>query len=274
MDEEGGSGMTIKVAIAGARGRMGVEAFQAVQQAGDMEVVAVLDYKYEGLFLNHGEVNHGGEGAPIYTSFDALVRETAPHVLLDLTTPDAVFANMQQAIQHGVRPVVGTSGLQMGEIEQLTQFAKEREVGGVIAPNFSIGAVLAMKFSAYAARYLQDIEIIELHHNQKVDAPSGTAVKTAEMITEVREAHTQGHPDEKEQLEGARGADVEGMKIHSVRLPGLLAHQEVLLGGQGELLTLRHDSFNRSSFMPGILLAIRHVMNENQLIYGLEYLLD
>lgn len=266
--------MTIKVAIAGARGRMGVEAVKAVQKAADMEVVAILDYKNDGLFLHEEQVNHAGEGTPIYTSFDELINQTAPDVLLDLTTPDVVFKHMHEAIERGVRPVVGTSGLQMAEIEQLTNFAKEREVGGIIAPNFSIGAVLAMKFSAYAAKYLQDIEIIELHHNQKVDAPSGTAVKTAEMITEVRTEHRQGHPDEKEHLAGARGADVEGMRIHSVRLPGLLAHQEVLLGGEGELLTLRHDSFNRSSFMPGVLMSIRHVMAEKTLIYGLEHILD
>lgn len=266
--------MTIKVAIAGARGRMGVEAVKAVQKAEGMEVVAVLDYKNEGLFLVNEQVTDQKDGTPIYTSFDQLVKETSPDVLLDLTTPDVVFDNMYQAIQYGVRPVVGTSGLQMEEIEQLTTLAEEQGVGGIIAPNFSIGAVLAMKFSAYAARYLQDIEIIELHHNQKVDAPSGTAVKTAEMITTVREAHKQGHPDEKEHLEGSRGADVEGMRIHSVRLPGLLAHQEVLLGGEGELLTLRHDSFNRSSFMPGVIMSIRHVMNDNKLIYGLEHILE
>lgn len=266
--------MTIKVAIAGARGRMGVEAVKAVEHAGDMEIVAILDYKNDGLYLHNEEVNDRGVGFPIYTSFDALVEATEPHVLLDLTTPDVVFTNMYNAIQHGVRPVVGTSGLKMEEIERLTDFAREREVGGIIAPNFSIGAVLAMKFSAYAARYLQDVEIIELHHNQKVDAPSGTAMKTVEMITEVREAHQQGHQDETEQLAGARGADVEGMKVHSVRLRGLLAHQEVLLGGEGELLTIRHDSFNRSSFMPGILMSIRHVMNDKELIYGLEHILE
>lgn len=266
--------MTIKVAIAGARGRMGLEAVKAIQKTADIEVVAVLDYKNEGLFLYEGEVQNDGEGIPIYTSFDLLVGETTPDVLLDLTTPDAVFNNMYKAIEHGVRPVVGTSGLQMTDIEKLTAFAKEQGVGGMIAPNFSIGAVLSMKFAAMAARYLDDVEIIEMHHAGKVDAPSGTAVKTAEMITDVRTAHTQGHEQEQELMKGARGADVEGMKIHSVRLQGLLAHQQVLLGGEGELLTLRHDSFSRSSFMPGIMMAIRHVMNEADLIYGLENILE
>lgn len=266
--------MTIKVVIAGARGRMGVEAVKAIQNTADLELVAVLDYKNEGLCLHVEEVNDNGVGIPIYTSFDLLVGETRPDVLLDLTTPDVVFDHMYQAIQHGIRPVVGTSGLQPGDIEKLTNFAREQEVGGIIAPNFSIGAVLAMKFSAMAARYLDDVEIIEMHHDGKVDAPSGTAVKTAEMISVVRNAHTQGHEDEQELMKGARGADVEGMKIHSVRLPGLLAHQQVLLGGEGEVLTLRHDSFNRSSFMPGVIMSIRRVMTETELIYGLENILE
>ncbi len=264
----------IKVAIAGARGRMGQEAVQAIQKTTDIEIVAVLDYKHDGLYLDQEQVNTHEVGWPIYTSFDQLVAAKKPDVLLDLTTPDAVFTNMHDAIKQGVRPVVGTSGLQIEEIKQLTDFAKEQEIGGIIAPNFSIGAVLMMKFSAMAARFLEDIEIIELHHDQKVDAPSGTAMKTVEMITDVRKAHQQGHPDEEEKLKGARGADIEGMKIHSVRLPGLLAHQEVLLGGEGELLTLRHDSFNRGSFMSGVLMSIRQVMMQKELIYGLENIIE
>lgn len=264
----------IKVTIAGARGRMGTEAVQAVQKADGMEIVSILDYKHDGLHLDTTQVNSHEVGYPIYTDFEQLVEETSPHVLLDLTTPDVVFNNMHKAIELGVFPVVGTSGLQKEEIEQLSELAKERGIGGIIAPNFSIGAVLLMKFSAYAARFLDNIEIIELHHDQKLDAPSGTAVKTAEMITHVRQEKKQGHPDEEETIQGARGADVEGMKIHSVRLPGLLAHQEVLLGGEGELLTLRHDSFNRSSFMSGVILSIREVMNQKELVYGLENIIE
>lgn len=266
--------MMIKVAVAGARGRMGTEAVKAIMKTADIEIVSILDYQHDGLYLDKEQVNSHEVGYPIYTCFAQLVSETSPDVLLDLTTPNAVFKNMTDAIQHGVRPVVGTSGLQMEDINTLTEMAKERQVGGIIAPNFSIGAVLMMKFSAYAARFLDDIEIIELHHNEKVDAPSGTAMKTIEMITDVRKAHVQGHPDEEEKLEGARGADVEGVKIHSVRLPGLLAHQEVLLGGEGELLTLKHDSFNRSSFMGGIIMSIREVMGQKELIYGLENIIE
>lgn len=266
--------MTIKIMLAGARGRMGTAAIEAISKLDEMKIVAALDYKNDGLFLHNNEVHDQEIGIPIFTDFDQLVEHTKPDVLLDLTTPDAVYNNMYNAIKNGVRPVVGTSGLSFEDIDQLTEFANEQGVGGVIAPNFSIGAVLMMKFSAIAARYLGDIEIIESHHNQKVDAPSGTAMKTAEMIMQVRKSHIQGHEDEKEHLQGARGADIEGMKIHSIRLPGLLAHQEVMLGGDGELLTLRHDSFNRNSFMPGVLMAIRNVMERKDLIYGLENILD
>lgn len=266
--------MTIKVAIAGARGRMGIAAVKAIMEAEDMTLVAALDHKYNGLYLHGEEVTEDQNGIPIYTSFERLESETKPDVLLELTNPDVVYQNMHDAISHGVRPVVGTSGLSFGNVEEITAFAKEKKVGGMIAPNFSIGAVLMMKFSAMAARYLHDIEIIESHHDQKVDAPSGTALKTAEMIMDVREPRRQGHPEEKEQMAGARGADIDGMKIHSVRLPGLLAHQEVLLGSKGELLTIRHDSFDRSCFMPGILMSIRDVMGRENLVYGLENIID
>lgn len=266
--------MKIKVAIAGARGRMGTAAVEAILKVENMEIVAVLDYKYEGQFLHGNQVNNDHSGIPIYTSFERLAKYAKPDVLLDLTKPDVVYENMYSAITHGIRPVVGTSGLSFESIEKLKRYAKDREVGGMIAPNFSIGAVLMMKFSAMAARYLGDIEIIESHHDQKVDAPSGTAMKTVEMIKEVREPHRQGHADEVENIAGARGATIDGMKIHSIRLPGLLAHQEVLLGSEGELLTIRHDSFDRSCFMPGIIMAINNVMESRDLVYGLENILE
>lgn len=266
--------MTIKVAIAGARGRLGSAALKSIMNAPNMEVVAALDYKYEGQYLHVTEVNDVPGGIPIYTSLENLAAVNKPDVLLDVTDPDAVFKNVHDAISLGIRPVVGTSGLSKGNIALLTELAAENQIGGIIAPNFSIGAVLMMKFTATAARYLGDIEILEMHHDKKVDAPSGTAVKTAEMIQAARESHKQGHSDEKEHLAGARGADFDGMKIHSIRLPGLLAHQEVLLGGKGELLSIRHDSFDRTSFMPGILMAIHNVMERQDLVYGLENIID
>lgn len=266
--------MTIKVAIAGARGRMGTAAVKAINSAEDMELVAILDYKYEGMYLKGTEVNGDTTGVQIFTSISNLTESVKPDVLLDLTEPNAVFKNVQDAIKEGIRPVVGTSGLTLENINILDELSLQEKVGVIIAPNFSIGAVLMMKFSAMAARYLGDIEIVEMHHNQKVDAPSGTAMKTAEMIMKVREPHIQGHPSEEEHEPGARGADIDGMKIHSVRLPGFLAHQKVLLGGEGEMLTIRHDSFDRSCFMPGILMAIRNVIDRENLVYGLENIIE
>lgn len=266
--------MKIKVAIAGARGRMGTTAIQAIEAATDAEVVAALDYKYDGMHLHNTTINDEKLGIPIYTSFSALVKDQKPDVLLDVTDPDAVFNNVQEAIKFGIHPVVGTSGLSRIQLDEIANLVEATRIGGIIAPNFSIGAVLMMKFAAQAARYLGDVEIIEMHHDRKLDAPSGTAVKTAEMIQDSRPSHIQGHPEEQVHLEGARGADVEGMKIHSVRLPGLLAHQQVLLGGEGELLTIRHDSFDRKSFMPGIMMAIREVIGRKDLVYGLEHIID
>ncbi len=266
--------MTIKVAIAGVRGRMGSAALKAITAVPDMEVVAALDYKYQGMYLHNSVITEEYGGIPFYTSLAELAADTRPDILLDVTDPDAVFKNVKEAISFGIRPVVGTSGLTKEQIAILSELSATQQIGGIIAPNFSIGAVLMMKFSVMAARYLGDIEILEMHHDRKLDAPSGTAVKTAEMIKEVRVPHVQGHPDEQEHQVGARGADVEGMKIHSIRLPGLLAHQQVILGGEGELLTIRHDSFDRNSFMPGILMAIRDVIEREELVYGLENIID
>lgn len=266
--------MIIKVAIAGARGRMGTAAVKAITEIPGMEIVAALDYKYEGLFLHGSEVLEEQMGIPIYTSLDLLASETKPDVLLDLSDPEAVFKTAHDAISKGIHPVIGTSGLSFENIKVLSDLSSQKKIGGIIAPNFSIGAVLMMKFSAMAARYLGDIEIIEMHHDRKLDAPSGTAMKTAEMIRQVRTPHVQGHPEEKELLAGARGADIDGMKIHSIRLPGFLASQEVILGSEGELLTIRHDSFDRSCFMPGIIMAIRNVVQREDLVYGLENIIE
>ena len=266
--------MTIRVAIAGARGRMGSTAAQAILDAHDMEFVGALDYKHDGHYLMNGRVLNQPPGTKIYTSLSELHEEQHPDVLVDLTDPEAVFPNVQKAMALGIRPVVGTSGLTLEEITSLQQLSEQKNMPCILAPNFSIGAVLMMKFATQAAHYLGDVEIIEMHHDRKLDAPSGTAVKTANMISEIRTPHLQGHPDEQVHTYGARGADVQGMKIHSVRLPGLLAHQQVLLGGEGELLTIRHDSFDRKSFMPGVLLTIRASMQSPQFINGLEQLID
>ncbi|WP_419958345.1 4-hydroxy-tetrahydrodipicolinate reductase [Psychrobacillus psychrotolerans] len=254
--------MVIKVAVAGPRGKMGREAVATVIKNEKFLLVAVLDYKQETECL--------GDNIPIFTSLDLLIEQTEPDVLVDLTIPSAVFEHAMTALDYGVRPVIGTTGFTDLQLDTLRNKVEEVQVGCIIAPNFSIGAVLMMKFAQTAAKYLPNVEIIEMHHDQKVDAPSGTAIKTAQMIQQTRTSMEQGHPGKEEIIPGARGANMDGMHIHSVRLPGLVAHQQVLLGGEGQLLTLRHDSFDRASFMSGIVLSINEIMERDVLIYGLE----
>ncbi|NEA51266.1 4-hydroxy-tetrahydrodipicolinate reductase [Streptomyces sp. SID10815] len=245
----------LRVAVLGAKGRIGSEAVQAVQAAEDMELVAAL-----------------GRG----DSLDALA-DGGAQVAVELTTPDSVMANLDYCVSHGIHAVVGTTGWTEERLAQLTgRLARSPETGVLIAPNFSIGAVLTMKFAQIAAPYFESVEVVELHHPNKVDAPSGTAARTAQLIAEARaKAGTAPAPDATATaLDGARGADVDGVPVHSVRLRGLLAHQEVLLGAEGETLTVRHDSLHHSSFMPGILLGVRRVVTTPGLTFGLENFLD
>ncbi|MGP9838111.1 4-hydroxy-tetrahydrodipicolinate reductase [Arthrobacter sp. 179] len=245
----------IRVAILGASGRMGSEAVQAVENATDMELVAAL-----------------GRHDPLQEVLDA----GATH-LVDLTVPGSTETNVRFAVDHGLHAVVGTTGWTDDRRSQLAELlAAHPQTGVLIAPNFALGSVLASAFAAQAAKYFESVEIIELHHPNKVDAPSGTAVRTAELISAKRRAAgIPASPDATETLlDGARGADVEGVHVHSVRLRGLVAHQEVLLGSEGEQLTLRHDSFDRASFMPGVLLGLRTVGSRPGLAYGLDSYLD
>lgn len=263
----------IKVTIAGPRGRMGSEAVKMVESTSGFQLISVLDHKNGGKSL--GEIDgFSGVNVPVYTDITECFKEETPDVLIDLTTPETGYLHTKTALEHGVRPVVGTTGFSSEQLEELTDFASERRLGCIIAPNFAVGAVLMMKFSQMAAKYFEDVEIIELHHDQKLDAPSGTAVKTAEMISSQRQPKKQGHSDEKETIKGARGADFDGMHIHSVRLPGLIAHQQVMFGADGQTLTIRHDSYNRASFMSGVKVCVETVMNLDTLVYGLENILD
>jgi 4-hydroxy-tetrahydrodipicolinate reductase len=264
----------IKVVVAGPRGRMGREAVKMVSENEGFELVGVLDIKNEGRNLSEIDAEFQNINSTIYTDVKRVLSETKPDVLIELTVPEAAFQNAKTALELNVRPVIGTTGLSQDELTELKNIANEKNIGCIVAPNFAIGAVLMMKFSQMAARYFQNVEIIELHHDKKLDAPSGTAIKTAEMINEVRNPQKQGHPDEIEKLEGARGADFSGMHIHSVRLPGLVAHQEVLLGAEGETLTIRHDSYNRSSFMTGVRVSVNTVMTLDHFVYGLENILE
>lgn len=263
----------VKIVVAGPRGRMGSEALRMIEKQTDLELVACLDMENDGKMVKD-IVGLPNFDARIYTDIDQCFSETQADVLIDLTTPEVGFLHTKTAISYGVRPVVGTTGFTSSQLEELTDLAEEKGIGVIIAPNFAIGAVLMMEFSKWAAKYFPDVEIIEKHHDQKLDAPSGTAVKTAELIKQERESKQQGHPNEKETIPGARGANIDGMHIHSVRLPGLVAHQEVIFGGPGENLTIKHDSFHRESFMSGIKFAIDHVIKLDILVYGLENLME
>ncbi|TLP75539.1 4-hydroxy-tetrahydrodipicolinate reductase [Nesterenkonia sphaerica] len=249
------SAETLRVAVLGAGGRMGSEAVRAVEAAPDMELTAAL-----------------GRGDSVQQAVDA----GATHVV-DLTVPDATVENVHAAVANGLHAVVGTTGWDAQRLDALRQLLEEHpQVGVLIAPNFALGSVLASAFAAKAAQYFESAEIVELHHPNKVDAPSGTAVRTAELMAQARQSAGVGpSPDATEQeLDGARGADVGGIRVHSVRLRGLVAHQEVLLGSAGEQLTLRHDSFDRASFMPGVLLGLRTVADRPGLTHGLDGYLD
>ncbi|MFC7218333.1 4-hydroxy-tetrahydrodipicolinate reductase [Streptomyces polyrhachis] len=245
----------LRVAVIGAQGRIGSEAARAVAAAGDLELVAALDRDDD---------------------LGALV-EAGAQVAVDLTHPDAVMGNLEFCVRNGVNAVVGTTGWTDERLAELRGWLAESPATGVlIAPNFSIGAVLTMRFAAQAARFFESAEVIELHHPNKADAPSGTATRTAQLIAQARRAaDLPPQPDATSTaLPGARGADVDGVPVHSVRLRGLLAHQEVLLGDQGETLTIRHDSLHHSSFMPGILLGVRRIVSTPGLTYGLENFMD
>ncbi|QXE34354.1 4-hydroxy-tetrahydrodipicolinate reductase [Streptomyces sp. GMY02] len=244
----------LRVAVLGAKGRIGSEAVRAVEAADDLELVAALD-----------------QGDKLESLVDA-----GAQVVVELTTPAAVLDNLDFCVRHGIHAVVGTTGWNEERLTRLRELlAGSPETGVLVAPNFSIGAVLTMKFSETAARWFESVEVIELHHPNKVDAPSGTAQRTAQLVAAARaDAGLGPQPDATATaLEGARGADVDGVPVHSVRLRGLLAHQEVILGGEGETLTIRHDSLHHSSFMPGILLGVRRVSSAPGLTYGLEHFL-
>jgi 4-hydroxy-tetrahydrodipicolinate reductase len=240
----------IKVAVLGARGRMGSEVVKAVNEANDLELVAQLD---------------------LGDSLDLLVSSGA-QVAVDFTTPDSVMANLEFLISKNINAVIGTTGFDDARIAKIKLLLASSKSGVLIAPNFAIGAVLMMEFATKAAKYFESAEIIELHHPNKVDAPSGTAARTAELMSKARrEAKLAPMPDATStSLDGARGATVGDIPVHSVRLRGLVAHQEVLLGGIGETLSIRHDSIDRVGFMPGVLLGVRQVVTHPGLTFGLE----
>lgn len=262
----------ITVLVNGACGRMGQAVLKAVLDDTELELVGAVDIKGGA---DVGELlGLAKTGVTVETNLAAALERIKPQVMVDFTRPDVVFKNVVTAIEHHVSPVVGTTGLSDEQKAEIKKLAESHNAPAFIAPNFAIGAVLMMIMAKQAAKYMPDVEIIELHHDNKLDAPSGTAVQTAAMIAEVRKSHKQGHPEEKEKIAGARGAEYDGMHIHSVRLPGYVAHQEVIFGGLGQTLTIRHDSMNRESFMPGVVLAAKKVTTLKGLTVGLDKLLE
>ncbi|WP_404784236.1 4-hydroxy-tetrahydrodipicolinate reductase [Altericista sp. CCNU0014] len=269
----------IPVIVNGAAGKMGREVVKAVAGAKDLMLIGAVDRDPRIQGQDVGEVC-GLEALeiPVLSDLESVLAAAAQEpqlgVMVDFTHPSSVYENVRAAIAYGIHPVVGTTGLSTAQIESLRAFADKASTGCLIIPNFSIGMVLLQQAAIAASQYFDHVEIIELHHNQKADAPSGTAIQTAQMLAELGKTFNPAAVEEKEHLTGARGslAD-EGIRIHSVRLPGLIAHQEVLFGAPGQLYTLRHDTSDRACYMPGVLLSIRKVLQLQTLIYGLEKIL-
>lgn len=262
----------IRVLVCGAYGKMGREVLKAVHKDEQLSIVGAVDINSD--FTDVGDlIGAGKTGVIVGNDLKVVINETKPQVMVDFTNPSVVMSNIKTALKNGVCPVVGTTGLSEDDISEVRNLCKQSKVNALISPNFSIGAILMMKLAQDAAKFFQNVEIIELHHDQKLDAPSGTALRTAELIAENRGYMRQGHPAEVEKLQGARGGELSGIRIHSVRLPGYVAHQEVIFGGLGQTLTIRHDSISRESFMPGVILACKKVLTLDGLVFGLEHIL-
>ena len=263
----------IKVLISGANGRMGQEVAKAVLAADDLELVGAADPFGQGKDVG-ALVGAKPNGVLIADNLAAEISRAKPEIVIDFTVPTAVYNNVLTYLELGVCPVVGTTGMSLDAVNDLIARSEKAGIGGLIAPNFALGAVLMMRFAAETARFFPNVEVIELHHDQKVDAPSGTAKTTVEMILAQRDEFQQGPPNETENIAGVRGGKMSGgVRIHSIRLPGLVAHQEVLFGGLGQTLSIRHDTISRESFIPGILLAARKVKELKKIAYGLDKLL-
>ncbi|NMB39147.1 MAG: 4-hydroxy-tetrahydrodipicolinate reductase [Firmicutes bacterium] len=253
----------IRVLVSGAAGKMGREVIQAVNQQSDMQIVAGVD----------PAADTDIQGVELFVNLDAAIDATKPDVVVDFTHPNAVIENIKTCLAKEISIVVGTTGLNEAELKLLEVEAKNKDWAAIIVPNFAIGAVLMMRFAKEAAQYFSDVEIIEYHHNEKKDAPSGTAMKTAEIINQHLTAREPVVDDSFEIIKGAAGAVSGKVRIHSVRLPGYVAHQEVIFSSLGQNLIIRHDSTHRKSFMPGVLLAIRKLPALKGFVYGLEQIL-
>ena len=248
----------IKVAVCGANGRMGKEVCQTVIDNPNTELAAKIDIN----------------GSDVYSSIKQASENVKIDVLVDFTQPDSIFENAKFCINNDIKIVIGTTGLSDSQIQELKDLSLKNNTGCLIAPNFSTGAVLMMMFSQIAAKYFDNAEIIELHHNQKKDAPSGTAIKTALMMSEAKKTFKCGNCPETETIQGARGGtSYSDVQIHSVRMPGFMASQEVIFGSSGQVLKIRHDSTDRKCYMDGVMLAVKYVFDNNDFVYGLENIL-
>jgi 4-hydroxy-tetrahydrodipicolinate reductase len=276
---------SIPVVVTGALGRMGAEVIRAVQAAPDCHLVGAVDNtpgkeghdvgELLGLPSLNVAVTADLEGC--LCSASQAVRDAGPGkgaVMVDFTHPSVVYANTRAAIAYGLHPVIGTTGLSPAQLDDLQTFSDKASIGGAVIPNFSVGMVLLQQAAAAAARFYDHAELTELHHNRKADAPSGTCIKTAELMEELGKQFNAPEVDEHESLDGSRGGHrPSGLRLHSLRLPGLVAHQEVMFGSPGETYTLRHDTIDRAAYMPGVLLCVRKVRQLQALVYGLERLL-
>ena len=258
------------IVVSGALGKMGQEVVKLVDRTDDFELVGAVDVAHEGEDIKE-VLNLEDASAEISNDLKETLNEVQADAVVDFTTPQVVMDNIRTVCEAGVDMVVGTTGITEADLSEIEDLAVDNKV--IIAPNFAIGAILMMEFSKKAAKFLDDVEIIEQHHDGKLDAPSGTAIKTAELIQE-NLTEKEDEREEIEKIEGARGAEKDGINIHSVRLPGLVAHQEVLFGGEGQTLKLRHDSINRRSFMPGVALAISKLDEIDGVVYGLDNLIE
>lgn len=260
----------IKVVVSGALGRMGKEVVAAVCGDPDLDMAGAVDKKAMEEYLSLP----GGLGLiPIGKELESMLARVKPTVMVDFTHPEGVMENIRTALRHGVVPVVGTTGISQQNLQEIETLCRTEKTACFIAPNFAVGANLMMHFARIAARYFPAAEIIELHHEGKADAPSGTAIKTAEGMLASKGSRFSDGSTTRTFLEGARGGSMDGIHVHSVRLPGLVAHQEVLFGGQGETLSIRHDSISRESFMPGVVMAIKEAPKITGLVYGLDRLM-
>ena len=273
----------IPVLVSGALGRMGREVVEAVTNSDDCELVAAIDLNEEcngknlSSFFDIGEsdiyLSNDLEGS-LCTVSQSCRDEGLKPVLVDFTHPDSVYENTRAAMAYGVSPVVGTTGLSPDEIKELSIFSEKASIGCAIIPNFSVGMVLLQQAASVAAKFYDNVELIEMHHNQKADSPSGTCIKTAEMIEEYPKEFNKSLVNQSESLSGSRGGLREsGINVHSIRLPGLLAHQIVIMGSPGETYTIKHDTIDRKAYMPGVLETIKKIGNYESLVYGLEKLI-